>query len=517
MNKIIFFLLWAYLGLFCTPGMLFSQSPFWRQTSIPTDRIDAIAVDSAGCIFAGGINSGTIYRSTDNGCTWSSVELPLVFAIHDLKIGGQGKLLAGTDFGVFESSDTGASWKQIGLTTHVVTAVAIAVDGARYAGTTQGIFRASVNDNKWNLVSQTTISISDLALSANGKIFAGAMSGGVFRSIDNGNTWELAGLPNAPVAAVGIDPQGIIYAATRITISGETGVFRSTNDGNNWQQYWNNPGAFWAGEAIAINSLGHVFFGTSSGGVFRSTGSPSWTQVNSGLIDNFGNYFVQALAISPDDVLWAGMYSEGLFRSQPTSIPNQPPAIPLLLSPDNGSRQPLPLLLKWNLSNTTRSYHLQVASDSLFDNMVVDDSTLTCTALTLVSLAPAKTYFWHVRAFNLAGKSAWSQPWRFVTPMNTRVMEQDGSEISRKFMLLQNYPNPFNPSTAVQFSLPRSGYVTLKVYNTLGEEVATLVAENLAAGKHQVEWNAKDFKSTIYFYRLQMGALVETKKLLLLK
>ena len=84
-------------------------------------------------------------------------------------------------------------------------------------------------------------------------------------------------------------------------------------------------------------------------------------------------------------------------------------------------------------------------------------------------------------------------------------------------MLLQNYPNPFNPSTAVQFSLPRSGYVTLKVYNTLGEEVATLVAENLAAGKHQVEWNAKDFKSTIYFYRLQMGALVETKKLLLLK
>jgi len=517
MNKITFFLFRAYCGLSCVPGTLFSQSTFWRQTSIANNRIDAIAVDSAGYVFAGGINSGTIYRSADYGCTWSSIELPLVFAVHDLKIGRQRKLLAGTDFGVFESNDNGASWKQIGLTTHIVTTVAIAVDGARYAGTTQGIFRTSVNDNKWILVSQDNISISDLALSANGKIFAGAISGGVFRSIDNGNTWELAGLPNASIAAIGIDPQGIVYAATRITISGETGVFRSTDNGNSWQQYWNNPGAFWAGEAIAINSLGHVFFGTSGGGVFRSTGSPSWTKVNSGLIDNFGNYFMQALAIGSDDVLWTGMFSEGLFRSQPTSIPNQPPAIPLLLSPESGSKRPMPLLLKWNHSNTTRNYQLHVASDSLFDNIVADDSTLTCTSLTLVSLAPTTTYFWRVRALNAAGKSAWSLPWRFVTTTSTRVVEHDGPEISSKLTLLQNYPNPFNPNTTIQFSLPRSGYVTLKVYNTLGEEMATLVAKNLAAGKHRVEWNAKDYKSTIYFYRLQMGALVETKKLLLLK
>lgn len=98
------------------------------------------------------------------------------------------------------------------------------------------------------------------------------------------------------------------------------------------------------------------------------------------------------------------------------------------------------------------------------------------------------------------------------------------------FALLQNYPNPFvaphgrgksrlagNPGTTIQFSLPRSGYVTLKVYNTLGDEVAILIADNLPAGKHQVAWNAEKLAGGIYFYRLQTDELVQTKKLVLLK
>jgi hypothetical protein len=85
------------------------------------------------------------------------------------------------------------------------------------------------------------------------------------------------------------------------------------------------------------------------------------------------------------------------------------------------------------------------------------------------------------------------------------------------FSLLQNFPNPFNPSTGIEFSIPQSGYVTLRVYNTLGEEVSTIISQNLSVGKHYVQFDARGFPSGVYFYRLHAGDLAETKKLVLLR
>lgn len=92
-----------------------------------------------------------------------------------------------------------------------------------------------------------------------------------------------------------------------------------------------------------------------------------------------------------------------------------------------------------------------------------------------------------------------------------------GSEIPKEFKLEQNYPNPFNPSTTIQFSLPRSEFVTLRVFNILGEQIATLVSQNVSAGTHQAEWNAESVSSGVYFYRLQTGSFTQTRKLLLLR
>jgi len=89
------------------------------------------------------------------------------------------------------------------------------------------------------------------------------------------------------------------------------------------------------------------------------------------------------------------------------------------------------------------------------------------------------------------------------------------------FALLQNYPNPFNPSTSIQYSLEKAGMVSLKVYNLLGQEVATLVNGPLEAGSYSVPFNTNtgtlSLSSGVYFYRLEAGSFVSTKKLILMK
>jgi hypothetical protein len=81
----------------------------------------------------------------------------------------------------------------------------------------------------------------------------------------------------------------------------------------------------------------------------------------------------------------------------------------------------------------------------------------------------------------------------------------------------QNYPNPFNPSTTIDFAMPERGQVTLKIYNLLGQEVATLINGELSAGRHGVQWNAAGVASGVYLYQLKAGSFVETRKLTLAK
>jgi len=93
----------------------------------------------------------------------------------------------------------------------------------------------------------------------------------------------------------------------------------------------------------------------------------------------------------------------------------------------------------------------------------------------------------------------------------------DSKDLPNDFSLSQNYPNPFNPSTTIKFSLPVSGSVTLKIFNLLGEEVAQLLHGEMTAGLHTVQFNAGLLPSGIYFYQLQSGNSIETKRMLLMK
>ena len=104
----------------------------------------------------------------------------------------------------------------------------------------------------------------------------------------------------------------------------------------------------------------------------------------------------------------------------------------------------------------------------------------------------------------------------FMNDAISTVAENE-SAIPTFYSIEQNYPNPFNPSTEIQFSLPRRSFVTLKMFDIVGREVATLVLQELDAGTHRTRWDAAAMPSGVYFYRLQAGAFTDAKKLIIVR
>jgi hypothetical protein len=83
--------------------------------------------------------------------------------------------------------------------------------------------------------------------------------------------------------------------------------------------------------------------------------------------------------------------------------------------------------------------------------------------------------------------------------------------------LEQNYPHPFNPSTTIRYALPQRAHMTLTVFNTLGQQVAQLINSDIEAGCHDIQFNAANLASGVYFYRIQAGSYVETKEFCLIR
>ncbi len=105
---------------------------------------------------------------------------------------------------------------------------------------------------------------------------------------------------------------------------------------------------------------------------------------------------------------------------------------------------------------------------------------------------------------------------KYIPPIINFVKEIEEG-IPESFSLFQNYPNPFNPSTTISYSIPEDGHVTLKVYDVLGNEVASLVDEQKQSGSFDVHFNASDLSSGVYYYQLKTGEFTSTKKLVLMK
>ena len=107
--------------------------------------------------------------------------------------------------------------------------------------------------------------------------------------------------------------------------------------------------------------------------------------------------------------------------------------------------------------------------------------------------------------------------WTALINDSVNVGINEGQQIANEFSLSQNYPNPFNPTTDFRFQIAEFRFVSLKVFDILGKEIATLVNKDLQPENYSIPWDASNLPSGMYFYRLTAGSFSETKKLMLMK
>ena len=383
-------------------------------------------------------------------------------------------LFAGTQGdGVWISTDNSASpWTKVSNGLPGKSVIALLVNGTDlFAGTDSGVFKTTNNGTNWISVNDglTDKHISSLALIGD-NLFAGTNGGGVFLSSNNGLSWTTVNsdLTNLYVTALAVSGTNLFAGTFTPAYFSHGGVFLSTNNGTNWTQVNTDlTDTSMISLATSVTNLFAASQETStfppSSRVFVSTNNgTNWGLATTGLPASQEITF----AVSGINV-FVGAYSNGVY-----------------LTTNNGSNW-IEVNEGFGTSRTIRT--LAVLGEDLF-----------------------------------AGFYEGSVKRRPLSQMITSV-ESISDLRPTEFTLDQNYPNPFNPTTTIRYAIPhlgedeRGGFVTLKVYDVLGNEVSTLVDEYKPAGSYEVNFNASGLASGVYYYQLKVGSLAETKKLILMK
>ena len=192
---------------------------------------------------------------------------------------------------------------------------------------------------------------------------------------------------------------------------------------------------------------------------------------------------------------------------------------PVGMSPDGESAVPRMATLSWASSTGATGYHVEISADSAFSSVVFDTTTTAAqdTSVQLSTPLNATTkYYWRALVMDTLFTSSYSAAGSFTTGAGLLSVRQPIG-VPEKFALAQNYPNPFNPSTEIDFSLDRSGNMSLEMYNVLGQRVDVVADGFKPAGEYSYSVNMDQFASGVYFYTLRQGAKEITRKMLLLK
>ncbi|MGD1046735.1 MAG: T9SS type A sorting domain-containing protein [Bacteroidota bacterium] len=413
---------------------------------------------------------------------------------------------------------------------------AIAIDSSKiFVGTSTGVFLSINNGSNWTDVSKgLAYGLDVYALGARGNyIFAAGGSGGVFRSSDNGTSWTAvnSGMYNGYVNYMAV------YDTTIFVDAGQGSFYTSTNDGTNWNYYsYTNDLLSTLGFVVHSTTKGTSIFVGSNGGLFRSTDNcTSWTRVGfmdttiRGFAFSDTNFFagtaVGAFLSTNNGASWTEIGLKNIYVGAFVVSPNDTGGTNIIAGTSNGIYLSSNNGTNWvqvksginiaSLAFSGKNIFASTWSDGIFlstnngATWAAFNTGLTNDPNCVPALAVSGT---NIYAGVTNGGGVWRRPLS-----ETVSVDKLSTDLPTHFSLDQNYPNPFNPATTISFTLPSKSFVSLKVFDILGREVATIISEEMSAGSYSRQWNAANMSSGIYFYRLQAGTFIETKKLVLLR
>ncbi|MDT3695496.1 MAG: T9SS type A sorting domain-containing protein [Ignavibacterium sp.] len=501
-----------------------AQTPQWEFMGLAGEEIYDIAVDDSGNVYVASWTG--IFKSTDDGASWE-------FKNNGLQIGDVYKLfidyagniyLCGSanfpGYGLYKSTDGGENWVGFADTLNGgpvnyfedVTIIPNEPGGFIYVSNYYGVYRSTDDGQMWQSTSFTDPGARNIGINTNGYMFFGnnlASWFGIYRSTDLGLNWERHTFLG--VSSMVYLRDGSVLTGCYDPGSGSFGIYKTTNNGSNWINTNTISGLDYPSDFVLdTNDDVYVFIGgLNYDGVYLSSNNGnSWA--NYGLS---GYHPVTCLSIDSSGYLWAGAHQEGVYRTEGRTVPVE-------LITFSASVNENDVILNWTTATEInnqgfeieRSEKLEVRNENTdedWENIGFINGNGTTTEIRHYTFIDHDVnngcYNYRLKQLDFDGSFEYSN----IVEVKVRIPFE--------FFLSQNYPNPFNPSTIIKYSLKDDGKVSLKIFNSLGEEVRTLVNEIKPAGNYEVEFNASNLPSGVYIYSIQSGDFVSSKKMILLK
>ncbi len=518
-------------------GIFLSSNGGDSWSKVGDGMVKALAADGAN-VYAG--CGWFVATSRDSGTTWDTTTVGLAhagiraFALDGSTIyAGSGEQAYDHGYGVYRSTDNGSSWVQIGPSLVDVPIAAITKNGASIvAGSlNRGIYLLREDGSDWTAMN-TGMSdwqgefISCLASIGN-NLLAGSLKS-LFLSTDGGSSWMDRGLYFGGV-------RQIVSRGSNVYSAGNNHVNCSSDYGFSWtvlDSGWTDDYAF----LVAANDT--FLFGTGYSQLFRASNEGRmvyWEKVGGG----FPTGLVMALGVSGPNVFASvldvpGMYistDNGKMWTHDTASFGAGNVLKINVSDQNvfATRHDgkvmrfsddgrtwtlmtgLPEMGEWN-EIVVENQEFFAATDSavLFSlngglswNRRYPEEDITGARSLLV---------WGTKIFAGTVKGIYSR-----TVEDLVSVRSPNRGIPTAIHLAQNFPNPFNPKTIIEYETPDTRHVKLTVYDVLGREVAVLVNAIQQPGSHRVQFDGSHLASGVYFYRMEAGTFVETKRLVLIR